>query len=515
MIPFRRFSPFALSLAVAAVSGAAAAQPAPAEPAPAEPTESEPPVVRELPSQTNETEKVLTPVSGGLTSDQVARRTVASSATVRAKLAEVEAAEAKVTQTAVQFFPRVTLKATYTRLSPVSSGFGSGALVGAGNPGLLTVGACPGGAGQCVLDSQGQPVAAAAFSIDSLQNNYSLNAQLTVPISDYITRLNSAIAGSNAGKRSAKLAHRAERLKVQSDSRALYYTWVLARGQVAVAEKSLERVKARRKDAEAAYSLGTISKADLMRLEALVANTELSVKEAQVFEKLSSDRLGIVMGEKTPQKHRIGEDVLAAAPAGVQGNIDKLVNEALSRRLELRALDASSSALHHGASAASAGRWPRLDAFAEITYANPNQRYFPPTARWDTTWSAGLAATWTINDVFGGGASSDELEANARSVEAQRAALSDGIRQEVIAAYLDREKSRVAVQTSARAVKAAQEAYRVATDLYRVGRATTTELIDAESDLLQARLGVLSANIGLRISEVRLRHAVGRDVSGK
>lgn len=511
MSSFRRLSSVFLSLSVVATAALAAAQPAPE--APAEQTEpTAPPVVRELPSQTNETEKVLTPVAGGLTADQVARRTVASSATVRAKLAEVEAAEAKVTQTAVQFFPRVTLKATYTRLSPVSSGFGSGALVGAGNPGLLTVGACPGGVGQCVLDSQGQPVGAAAFSIESLQNNYALSAQLAVPISDYVTRLSSAIAGSKAGKRSAQLAHKAERLKVQSDARTLFYTWVLAKGQVSVAEKSLERVRARKKDAEAAYSLGTISKADLMRLEALVANTELSVKEAQTFEKLSKDRLGIVMGEKTPQQHQIGEDVLAPARSGVQGNVDQLVNEALSRRLELKALQASSSALHHGASAASAGKWPRLDALAEITYANPNQRYFPPTNRWDSTWSAGLSATWTLNEVFGGAASTKELEANARSVEAQRSALSDGIRQEVIAAYLDREKSRVAVQTSARAVKAAEEAYRVATDLYRVGRATTTELIDAESDLLQARLGVLSANVGLRVAEVRLRHAVGRDV---
>jgi outer membrane protein TolC len=52
----------------------------------------------------------------------------------------------------------------------------------------------------------------------------------------------------------------------------------------------------------------------------------------------------------------------------------------------------------------------------------------------------------------------------------------------------------------------------VATDLYRVGRATTTELIEAEADLLNARLAQLSARIGLRIADVRLEHAIGRDV---
>ena len=82
----------------------------------------------------------------------------------------------------------------------------------------------------------------------------------------------------------------------------------------------------------------------------------------------------------------------------------------------------------------------------------------------------------------------------------------------MIAAYLNRERSRAAVQTSTRAVKAAEEAYRVATDLYQVGRATTTELIDAEADLRAARLAEVNSTIGLYIAEAQLAHAVGRDI---
>jgi outer membrane protein TolC len=155
-----------------------------------------------------------------------------------------------------------------------------------------------------------------------------------------------------------------------------------------------------------------------------------------------------------------------------------------------------------------------VEALGDVTYANPNPRYFafsPQGEVWNLTWSAGVAATWTVNDTFSTSASAAELEANARVLEAQRAALADGIRQEVAAAYLDREKALVAIETSSRASRAAAEAYRVATDLYRVGRATTTELIEAESDLLNARLSELSAHVALRAAEQRLRYAVGRD----
>ncbi len=483
------------------------------EPEAREPEAAAPGVVREVPPPSSGAEAVLAPVPGGLTADQVAARTVAASHSVRAKLAEVDAARAKVTQTAVAFLPRLKVEARYTRLSPVNAGFGSGALVGAGNPGLLGVGPCPGGGGgQCVLDAAGQPVGAAQFSIESLEDNYALTASLGIPISDYITRLSSATSGAEAGQRAAKLAHRAERLKVQSDARTLFYTWVLARGQVAVAGKSLERVRARRKDAEAAFTLGAISKADLMRLEALVANTELTRKETEVFEKISAERLAILMGAGTKPPSAPGEDVMRPPTRSASGSMDQLVAEALSKRLELQALAATRQAVSDGASAASAGRWPRLDAFGELTYANPNQRYFPPSRRWDATWAVGLSASWTINELFGGAAAAEELDASARGIEAQRRALSDGIRQEVMAAYLEREKARVAVSTSKRAVVAAEEGYRVATDLYRVGRATTTELIEAESDLFAARLGELNANIGLHIAEARLWHAAGRDI---
>lgn len=452
-------------------------------------------------------------VPGGLTASEVARRTLATSATVRARQAEVDAAEAKVDQTMIQFFPRVTLQATYTRLSPVSSGFGSGALVGAGNPGLLTTGPCPAGGGTCVLDSAGQPVGAAAFAIETLEDNYSLTGQIVVPLSDYVLRLSNAAAASNASKRAAEIALRAERLKVQADARALYYDWVRSLGRVAAARQSRESVKARLGDVKTAFELGRATKADVLRVEALVANTDLLVTEAETFRDLGAKQLAIVMGQKGPATYQVGEDVRRASIRPPAGRLDRLTALALSRRLELRALQHTERALDKGARATAAGKWPRLDAFGEVTHANPNPRYFPPQREWNTTWAVGVQATWVINETFASSASAAELDAQARSVEAQSAALRDGIRREVAAAYLERERSKVAIRTSAQALAAAEEAYRVATDLFRVGQSTTTELIQAESELLNARLQYIDAHIAHRIGDVRLWHATGQDVS--
>jgi outer membrane protein TolC len=513
-------------VALLAVSGAASAQTAPAHtparPAAkavaAAPNAAAPNAAtgtelqeRELPQRAEPSLRVLAPVAGGLTADEVARRTLASSKSVRQKRAELEAAEAKVDQTTVQFFPRLTLKASYTRLSPVTVNFG-GALVGALHPGLLTTGPCPGGAGNCVLDAGGTPVGAEEFNIVSVNNNYDLTAQLDIPLSDYVFRLSDAAASASANRQASQLNLQAERLKVQSDARVLFYNWLRAKGQVAVAQASLDSTKARLKDAHASFTLGAISKADLLRLEALEAGTELVVKDAESLEQLAQQQLAIAMDDKTASPYTVGEDVLAPDAHPLGGSLPALVSEAYARRLELRALAEASRSMRRGAGAVHAGSLPRIDAVGAVDYANPNPRYFPPTQEWNATWSVGVAATWTIDDTFANNAQADELNANASAVDAQRAALKDAIRQEVTADYLNRDKARVAIQTTERQVEAAEEAYRVATDLYRVGRATTTELIDAESDLLSARLQALNARIDLKVASAQLRHAVGVDV---
>jgi outer membrane protein TolC len=478
-----------------------------------------PTVVPPLPASAAPAPKVdevrvaLTPVAGGLTADSVAERAVVSSATVQQKLAELDVARAKVDQTTIRFYPHLTLSASYMRLSPVSGSFGDGASVGAANAGLLSVGACPGGgAGQCVLDSQGSPVGAAAFSLVFPENNYTLTAQLSVPFSDYLLSLSDAAAGSAASIEASKLQVKAERLNVQSSARALYYDWLRARARVVIAQKSLERTRARLGEARDALELGSITKADLLRLEALVASTEQVLLEAKSFSATAQNQLAIVMGDKPGVEYQLGEDI-SAPHDEVQGTIEQLTERALSSRLELRALESAQRSMRYAASVSRSGVYPRLDGIAEATYANPNQRNFPPAEEWNPSWAVGARLTFGLSDALGASASGREFEATARSLDAQKRVLVDGIRQEVMSYVLARERAKGALDSARRGLVASEEAYRVATDLYQLGRTTTSDVIDAEADLLGARLAELNARIEIHIVEARLRHAAGFDVS--
>ena len=189
------------------------------------------------------------------------------------------------------------------------------AFLGAGTP----VGSALGPDGT-VVDSMDQPGGAApAFVLP--ENNYALNAQIAVPLSDYILRLSDASAAASASREAAEYTMKAEERRVLTDSRVLYYNWLRAHAQVFIAERAVERTHARLADARSAYAVGRLSNADVLRIESLVANAELALAQAQAGRALGGAQLAIIMSDRKGGEYQIGEslpdlDTHAAAQPG-------------------------------------------------------------------------------------------------------------------------------------------------------------------------------------------------------
>ncbi len=465
--------------------------------------------------------QAFAPVSGGLTADQIAAKAADSSPDVALAESDIQKAAAQLDQTMINFIPQVSVSAGYTRLSYAENNFGGdgdaegGFIVGAATEGPIVIGPCPGGMGQCVVDSAGIPIGAApfdtsAFNFELPLNSFSLEAKLSVPISDYILSLVPARRGSIATRKAAELAHQAALIKAQTDARLAYYNWLRAVAQVTVARDSLERSRARLEDAESALAAGVASKADVLRLDAVVARGETFVAEAEAFKALTEQNLRVMLNDSDIQ-FRVGEDVL-----GMPGdlprsqNLDKLVHEAHQNRLELKSLQQNSKAVHEGIKATRAQYFPRLDGFANATYANPNQRFFPLQNEWNGSWAVGVQLSYSINQAAQASAKIREYKQNRRAVDLNGEKLRRGITMEVTQAYLDRKKAMANIVLNERAAQASEEGYRVATDLFRVGQATTTDIISAESERVSASLQDVNARIDLRVANARLRYATGR-----
>jgi outer membrane protein len=423
---------------------------------------------------------------GGLTSSQVAAGARATSYRAAEQSQALAQAEAKLDQALVAYYPKLTLSAVYQRNSPVPP---------VQIPPLFP-GAAPTNITNEILDA------------------YTLSANLVVPISDYVLRTSQAYAAASRSAKAAELEARAARLSSGLDGKVAYFTWLRARAQGNVAAQNLETMKAHVADAKNAFQVGTASKADVLSAESQLAKAELVVEQTRQATAAAEDQIRIAMHDTTGRPFAVGEDLrLAPESIGPSEKLEALRAEALDKRLEIRALDETRWSLKEQAGVSRAAQYPRLDAYGDVLYANPNARYFSQEPVFKATWDVGLRLSWSPNDTFTARGAKTEADARVSQTEAQKAALSDSVRLEVIQAYQAYEIAKVAIGTTSRTLTAAEESYRVRHELYKNGRATHVELLDSEVARFQAGLDLVNAHADLRIAEARLRHAVGRDVA--
>lgn len=511
----------ACTLASGPALAAGPAQPQPDLPDPGRPPATEPPAQEErpespspyaaVPNPPDETDVIgeaLAPREGGLTAQAVADRAVAASPAIAAKEAELQIAAAQVDQAMASFAPVLNVSASYTRLSDVNVTFGSGALVGALNPGPLSSGACPDGSAGCVVDAGGTPVVATAFQIPQVLDNFSLAASLSVPISDYVFRGVHGLAAAHASERAAEIAQVAETRRARADAQVAYYNWVRAVAQIAVAEDALGTAQARVKDAEVGFRVGVTMKADLLRVQALVANAEQAVVSAKNFERVARRSLAVMMDEPVGA-YAVGEDVLLLPVDPVDADLDTLVATAEQSRPELAVVEKNMVALRKGIKLEKAGYYPRLDAFGDVLYANPNPRYFPPTDEFEETWQVGVRLSYSVTGAIQTRQRIKELNARQRALDAQLEALRRGIELEVSQAWAERRNAMAAIELARVAREASEAGYKAAVAQFKAGTATATDLITAQGEQVSAQLQYVNAHIDVRVAETKLRYATG------
>jgi outer membrane protein TolC len=437
----------------------------------------------------------------GLRADDVSARAVNTNFDLQKRHAELLAAEARVDQAKVAYYPRLTGLARYARLSHIEPQLLGNFVVAPGAmPGPLAA---------------GQPLVNAPVAIEYFPNYTLLQASLAVPLLDYIMRIPSMSAAAQHNHEAALWTERATRAQVATEARVLYYSWVRARMQTVIAKQTLAQAHRHLDQVKHAFEVGAASKADVLRVDAQVSGAEVFVTRANDLDAVLEDGLHTLLHDGAFGHFEVGDDIQKDLPAVVFDPAEKMMSEAWANRAELRAVRAGGEALQAQVDLEDAGKLPHLDLVADGAYANPNPRIFPPKDRFDTSWDVGVQLTWVPNElaaaVHGARGARQTLAAN----NAEQNALRDALRAEVMRAQEDARAADESVRSAGRQLDSAEESYRVRLDLFQAGRSTNIEMTDSETDLTQAALSLVNARIDQRISRARLQHALGRDLGDK
>ena len=253
-----------------------------------------------------------------------------------------------------------------------------------------------------------------------------------------------------------------------------------------------------------------MSDVDVARIEESVQLASLAVTQAESFRDLAARNLRVLTGDDGLAS-ALGEDIyVEPPPLDDADGLDALIEEAKGARLEVAALRASDEAFTQAEKAVRAAYFPRVDAFFDVAYANPNQRFFPLEDVWRGNWAAGVSASWQLQTFLQARSQRKTLDASRRNLAASLDALMQGIEMEVTAAYEERVRALAALRVNAETLRIAEQVYAQQSVLYRAGELTTTDLINAETDRLNASLRDLNAKIDLRVANLKLIRATGR-----
>ncbi len=342
-------------------------------------------------------------VAGGLTSEQAAVRAAKTSPAVQRNAAEVDAAYAQAEAAELTKVPQIGGHINYTRLSEVDP-------IVFPNP--------MGGVTEIRI-----PV-----------NSIAANAQIAVPLSDYLLRVPKLIDAAKAAEDVARTSKRSSEVRVGQDARIAYYEWIRAKLQVLIAQRQHLQVQAVLKQVRALAEAQRMSKADLMRVEAEEAGADQTVNALARLAALREEQLRIQIGADVSEPLQIGEDVRVDIAVPQVGELDASLTAATKSRLEFKVLDKGIEAKELQRSSEKASRYPRFSAFVGADYANPNQRIFPLVDKFNFTWQAGVQLTWTLNDTLLANTTLDRLAAETNELRADRESLLRGTRIEILAA---------------------------------------------------------------------------------
>jgi outer membrane protein len=253
-----------------------------------------------------------------------------------------------------------------------------------------------------------------------------------------------------------------------------YYSVLLARKQLEVAEQSMKTAQAILDRSKDRFESGVVVESDYLSAQVRLATRRQELIRAQNNMAMAQAQLNTSMGMSAetafdPVEILAGKNLPATS-------LDDLEKQAVDRRPDLNRIRSEEAAQQQSVSIAKSSFGPRVNAFGGWEADNPTLL----AGGGGNSWLAGVEVQF---DLFEGGAKRAQLSherALEEKVSAVKEMATDAIRLEVRRAYYDVDAARQQVDVARAAIAAAQESLRINQDRYDSGLSTITDLLAAE-----------------------------------
>jgi len=340
---------------------------------------------------------------------------------------------------------------------------------------------------------------------NALSGIASLN--LTLFDSKSIPALNSANSQQKSAVAAASEARRQLSFEV---SQAFLAT--LSTGQVLTASRHRHEFAKQNLDAaKARYGAGLASINDVTLAELEAATAEVGVTQVEGQVQTSTVQLGyLIAAPEAVKQDLVVPEFLIEAAQGEAADVEKLVAEAQTHRLDLTSLRWLAKA-QHALVLDPVLRWlPSLSLGGRYSYTNEAGLTGQPT-----NWNVGMTLTWSIFDGLTRNADYKDRAAQARIADLNVRDLARQIDRDVREALVSLTSQRASLKQATVAYDVAKKNASETSELYRQGLASALQVADANVRLFEAEVAFVSQRYGLGVAFLNLEASLGLDPFGK
>jgi outer membrane protein len=414
--------------------------------------------------------------TGALTLNESIGVALKNNPAVIAAQKKLDAAGAKLNQAVGAFFPTIKLNGNYTDLHS--------------DPQVM----------QVIYNGTAQ-----TFSISSANTSKTLTATLSQPMLQ-----TGLFPGFKIAERYRDAAAQDLQKTIRDtsyDVTSAYFGMLSADKLAKVAEDSLALANSHLNQVQAMLDSGVATKADLLRAEVQVANSELALTRARNNFELAKDSFNNVLGNKIDEPVTVAEVPPAAIPA--LPDYQTLLKSAYDNRPDWKGFIYSKNIAEENLALAKTAYFPTINLSGQTGNQITDYSGFESNIN---SWSITGTVAWTIFDGLGIQNRVSEAAANLDVQRANEDQIRNGIALDVRNAYLNLKSVIETLSSAKKAVDFAEENYKVSSLRFASGVGTNIEVIDAQVAFTQAKTDFLNATFGLEIAKARINKAVGTEV---
>jgi len=281
-----------------------------------------------------------------------------------------------------------------------------------------------------------------------------------------------------------------------------FYSVLLARENLKIAEQALNQAELHLKMVESFYQSGRASRFDLLRAKVEVANLKPNLIQARNNLNMAKERLASILSISSSSLEIEGK--LKFEPLHL--TLNEAIDIALNNRSDLKSVLLNMKMAMFSLKIARYRNLPVLSLTGNYEFTSPGEA----NTDWEKNWSISLVFSFPFFDSGRTKAIIEQEKSRLEQVKLMVNQLEDTITLEVKKAFWDMQAARETLFAQEKNVQQAEEALSIAEGRYRNGTITQIEVLDANLALTRAKLNYSKALYDYNLAKAALIKAMGK-----